>query len=49
MNGPDTSPAFRPFAAAALAVALAFASPAAGYFARHIERQQQLVYDALIG
>ncbi len=28
---------------------LAFASPAAGYFARHIERQQQLVYDALIG
>ena len=29
MNGPDTSPAFRPFAAAALAVALALASPAA--------------------
>ncbi len=29
MNGPDTSPAFRPFAAAALAVALAFAPPVA--------------------
>ena len=29
MNGPDASPAFRPFAAAALAVALALASPAA--------------------
>ena len=29
MNGPDTSGAFRPFAAAALAVALALAAPAA--------------------
>ena len=28
---------------------VAFASPAAGYFAKHIERQQQLVYDALLG
>ena len=26
-----------------------FASPAAGYFAKHIERQQQLVHDALYG
>ena len=28
---------------------VAFASPAAGYFAKHIERQQQLVEDALLG
>ena len=28
---------------------VAFASPAAGYFAKHIERQEQLVEDALLG
>ena len=28
---------------------VAFASPAAGSFAKHVERQKQLAFDALVG